>query len=81
MVVTVMKTSYRKIEPLIINYRKYKEFSSEKFRKSVQMQFKSLSGNCDENFSLFVDNCNAVLDKQLPKKKKICERQPVAFYE
>ena len=29
MIATVMKTSYRKIEPMVINYRDYKSFSDE----------------------------------------------------
>ena len=35
MIVTVMKTSYRKIEPRVINYRDYKSFSNEGFRESL----------------------------------------------
>ena len=35
MIVTVMKTSYRKIEPRVINYRDYKSFSKEGFRESL----------------------------------------------
>ena len=30
MIVTVMKISYRKIEPMVINYRDYKSFSDER---------------------------------------------------
>ena len=33
MIVTVMKTSYRKIEPMVINYRDYKSFCNEGFRE------------------------------------------------
>ena len=32
-IVTVMKTSYRKIEPKVINYRDNKSFSNEGFRE------------------------------------------------
>ena len=71
MIVTVMKTSYRKIESRVINYRDYKSFSNEGFRESLLENLKGkLSGNSDQNFSNFVNTCNAVLDKQLPKKKK-----------
>ena len=34
MIVTIIKTSYRKIEPRVINYRDYKSFSNEGFRES-----------------------------------------------
>ena len=35
MLATVMKTSYRKIEQKVINYRHYKSFSKEKFREPL----------------------------------------------
>ena len=71
MIVTVMKTSYRKIEPRVINYRDYKSFSNEGFRESLLENLKGkLSGNSDQSFSNFINTCNTVLDKQLPKKKK-----------
>ena len=71
MIVTVMKTSYRKIEPRVINYQDYKSFSNEGFRESLLENLKGkLSGNSDQSFSNFINTCNTVLDKQLPKKKK-----------
>ena len=71
MIVTVMKTSYRKIEPRVINYRDYKSFSNEGFRESLLENIKGkLSENSDKSFSNFVNTCNTVLDKQLPQKKK-----------
>ena len=71
MIVTVMKTSYRKIEPRVLNYRDYKSFSNEGFRDLLLEKLKAkLSGNSDQSFSNFVNTCNTVLDKQLPKKKK-----------
>ena len=71
MTVTVMKTSYWKIEPRVIIYRDYKNFFNEGFRESLLENLKGkLLGNSDQNFSNFVNTCNIVLDKQLPKKKK-----------
>ena len=71
MIVTVMKTSYWKMETRVINYRDYKSFSNEGFRESLLENLKGkLSGNSDQSFSNFVNTCNTVLDKQLPKKKK-----------
>ena len=70
-IVTVMKTSYRKIEPMVINYRDDKSFSNEVFRESL---FENIIGkfseNSDKSFNNFINTCNIVLDKQLPKKKK-----------
>ena len=70
MIITVMKTSYRKIEQRVINYRDYKSFSNEEFRESLLEKLKEkLSANSDEGFSNFINTCNTVLHKQLPKKK------------
>ena len=71
MIVTVMKTSYRKIEPRVINYRDNKSFSSEGFRESLLENLKrKLLENPDQSSNNFVNTCNTVLDKQVPKKKK-----------
>ena len=52
MIITVMKTSYWKIEQRVINYRDYKCFSNEEFRESLLEKLKDkLSGNSDEGFS------------------------------
>ena len=74
MFVTIMKTSYRKIEPRVRNYQDYKSFSNEGFRESLLENFKGkLSGNPDQSFCNFVNTCNTVLDKQLSKKKSMLE--------
>ena len=71
MIVTLMKTSYWKIESRVINYQDYKTFSNEGFRESLLENLKGkLSGNSDQSFSNFVNTCNTVLDKHFPKKKK-----------
>ena len=63
-------TSYRKIEPRVINWD-YKGFSNEGFRESLLENLKGkLSENSYQSFSNFINTCNTVLDKQLPKKKK-----------
>ena len=73
MIVTVMKRSHRKIEPRVINYRDYKSFSNEGFRESLLENIKGkLLENSDKSFSNFINTGNTVLDKQLPKKKKVC---------
>ena len=74
MIVTVMTTSYRKIEPRVINYRDTKSFSNEGFRESLLGNIKGkLSENFNKSFSNFINTCNTVLDKQLPKKKSMLE--------
>ena len=68
-----MKTSYRKIVPMVINYWDYKSFSNERFRESL---FENLEGKLSgklSNFSNFINTCNTVLNKHLPKKKRVLE--------
>ena len=61
MIVTVMKTSYQKIEPRILNYQDYKSFSNEGFRESL---LENLKGKLSENlwqklkqFYKYLQNC------------------------
>ena len=64
MIVTVMKTSYQKIEPRVINYQDCKSFSNEGFRESLLENLKGkLSENSDKSFSNFTNSCNTVFDK------------------
>ena len=80
MIVTVMKTSCQKIEPRVINYWDYKSFSNEGFRESLLENLKrKLSGNSGQSFSNFVNICNTVLDKHLPKKKKYVRGNQSSF--
>ena len=71
MIAMVMKTSYWKIKPRVINYRDYKSFSNEGLRESLLENLKGkLSENSDQSFNNFINTCNTVFDKQLPKKRK-----------
>ena len=80
MIVTVMKTYYLKIEPMIVNYWDYRSFSIEGFRKSLRENLKGkLSRNSDQSFSNFITTCNTVLHKQLPKKKKYVRGNQLPF--
>ena len=70
MIVTVIKISFRKIEPRVISYRDCKSFSNEGFRESLLEKLKGkLSENSDKKFSNLMNTCIIVLDKQLLKKK------------
>ena len=71
MIDTVMKTSYGKTEPGVINHWDYKSFSNKGFRESLLKNLKGkLLKNSDQSCSNFINTCNTVLDKQLRKKKK-----------
>ena len=71
MIVMVMKTSFRKNEPRVINYRDCKSFSNEGFRESLLENLKgTLSENSDKKFSNFMNTCITALDQQLPMMKR-----------
>ena len=69
LVVTVVKTTYKKSQPKIITYRDYKYFNNDGFREAL-LQIESNGNNCDENFRNFTSSCNIILNKQAPQKKK-----------
>ena len=48
MVVTIMKTSFRKLKPKIINYRKYKNFLNDIFRDSLLEELSQVRINNDD---------------------------------
>ena len=71
MVVTAMKTSYRKSQPKIIQYRNYKSFRNDIFRDSLQKIFpQNLGNSCDQDVNDFLTSCNKILDQYAPCKKK-----------
>ena len=71
MVVTVMKTSYRKSQPKMIRHRNYKNFSNDIFGDSLQKIFPPNLGNsCDQDVDDFLISCNKILDQYAPRKKK-----------
>ena len=74
MIVTVLKTSYRNIEPRVINYQDYKSFSNEGFRESLLQNLKGkLSEDSHQSFSNVINTYDIVLEKQLPKKESMLE--------
>ena len=70
LVVTVMKTTYKKSQPKIINYRSYKYFNNESFREEL-IQIEANGNNCDESFKNFTSSCNVILNKHAPQKKSM----------
>ena len=64
-----MKTTYKKSQPKIINYRSYKYFNNESFREDL-IQIEANGNSCDESFKNFISSCNVILNKYAPQKKK-----------
>ena len=65
LVVTVMKTTYKKSQPKIIKYRSYKYFNNESFREEL-IQIQANGNNRDESFENFTSSCNVILNKHAP---------------
>ena len=62
MTATVMKTSFRKLKPKAIHYRKYKRFCNESYRNKLIANFSKQ--NFEENsLEKFLEVCNKLFDK------------------
>ena len=71
MVTTVMKTTFRKMEPKVIKYRDFKFFYNDTFRESLQnIISQNLKSSCDDPYNNFAISCKNVLDKIPPRKRK-----------
>ena len=71
MTLTVMKKSFRKFHPRLINYRSYKNFSNEAFRKCLLEKLsKEIFENNDEGLQRFCDINLQVLNQHAPQKIK-----------
>ena len=70
LVVTVMKTTYKKSQPKIITYRNYKYFNNDSFREGL-LQIEWNGNNCSENFKDVTSSCSIILNEQAPKKKSM----------
>ena len=75
-----MKTTYKKSQTKIINYRVYKYFNNETFRVEL-IQIEANGNNCDESFKNFTSSCNVILNKHVPLEEKVCEGKSVTFDE
>ena len=71
MTLTVMKKSFKKFQPRIINYRSYKHFSSDTFRKDVidKLSNEKFVTN-DDGLKRFCELSVNILNKHAPRKKK-----------
>ena len=74
MVVTIMKTCFRKLKPKIINYKKYKSCSNDIFRDSLLEELSKVRINNDDyGFNNFLRICRNTLYRLAPCKKSSLE--------
>ena len=69
MVVTVLKTTFPKQGPIVINYRNYKKYGENVFKSDLRQELQKIDpSNLD--YSSFETAFDRVLDKHAPVKKK-----------
>ena len=81
MIVTVMKTTFRKLPPKVIYYRDFRNFDNKNYRQAVLAASRncigqSSDGNCDHFFSI----CSELLDWYAPRKKKFIRGNQARFW-
>ena len=69
MVATVLKTTFSKQSPTVINYRNYKNFNELAFRNDLLEELGRIEPS-DLSYSSFETTFDKVLDKHAPVKKK-----------
>ena len=71
MVVTVLKTTFPKPGPTVINYRNYKNFNELAFRNDLREELERIEPS-DLSYSSFETTFDKVLDKHAPVKRNMC---------
>ena len=69
MVVTVLKTTFPKQGPTVINYRNYKKYDENVFKNDLREELQKIELS-DLNYSSFENAFDRVLDQHAPIKKK-----------
>ena len=69
MVLTVLKTTYQKAGPTVVNYRDYKNFSEQTFKQDLREELEIIKSS-DLSYDSFQNCVEKVLDKHAPMKKK-----------
>ena len=81
MTLTVMRKSFKKYQPKIINYRSYKNFSNEKYRETlINNLSKENFINNDDGFQRFCHISLDALNKHVPRKKKHARGNQMSFF-
>ena len=81
MTLTVMKKSFKKFQPRIINYRSYKHFSNDTFRKDLidKLSNEELVIN-DDGMKRFCELNINILNKHAPRKIKYARGNQIPFF-
>ena len=74
MIVTVMKTTFQKLDLKIIHYRDYRKYNNCSFRQDLLSTLIMENINLSNSLEKFIDICMKSLDKFAPRKKKIFKK-------
>ena len=69
MICTVLKSDFKKKDPILVNYRSYKHFDDLSFRTDLKHDLQTLD-NVNMNYDDFKDVFMKVLNLHAPMKKK-----------
>ena len=80
MTLTVMRKSFKKLNPRVINCRSYKHFSNEVFRESLLGKLSQQTFvNNDYGFEKFCNITLKTLDKHAPRKENHARGNQMSF--
>ena len=80
MIVTVMKTTYRKLEPRTVHYCDFKFFCINSFKELFKKSITRNSGvGRDKIYESFATSCNKILDNHAPLNKKYVRANLLLF--
>ena len=81
MTVSVMKTTFQKLKPKIVQYRDYTKFSNDEFRKKLVENLSLQNIPTDRNgLEKFLQICINTLDQFAPRKKKYVRGNNMPFF-
>ena len=70
MIISVLKTHFRKLAPKVVTYRDFKKFENDRFMYSPKLTLNSQDVDYTKNPQLCLELCRNELDHHAPRKKK-----------
>ena len=79
-VLTVLKTSFERLKPSVINYRDYKSFENKLFREELSFELSNLTLEENaEGLEDFIEICQKTLNYHAPGKQKFVRGHHLPF--
>ena len=79
MTVTVMKTTFQKLDPKIIHYRVYRKYCNYSFRQDALSTLIIENINLSNGPQKFIDICMKTLGEFAPRRKKYSKDNNMPF--